>query len=110
MAKKQSAFPRRATLSRIMRYIRPHLPALLLSLLLALVTVALTLYIPILVGRAVDCIVGAGQVDFDALKDTLMTMALCILVTAGAQWVQSILNNRVTYAVVRDIRRDAFGI
>ena len=109
MAKKQSAFPRRATLSRIMRYIRPHLPALLLSLLLALVTVALTLYIPILVGRAVDCIVGAGQVDFDALKDTLMTMALCILVTAGAQWVQSILNNRVTYAVVRDIRRDAFA-
>ena len=109
MAKKQSAFPRRATLSRIMRYIRPHLPALLLSLLLALVTVALTLYIPILVGRAVDCIVGAGQVDFDALKDTLVTMALCILVTAGAQWVQSILNNRVTYAVVRDIRRDAFA-
>jgi len=107
MAKKGT--PRRAVLSRVMRYIRPHLPALLLSLLLTLVTVALTLYIPILVGRAVDCIVAAGQVDFAQLKDTLTVMALCILITAAAQWAQSILNNRVTYACVRDIRRDAFA-
>ena len=109
MAKKTRNYSRRTVLFRVMRYIRPHLPALLLSLLLTLITVALTLYIPILVGRAVDCIVAAGQVDFAALKDTLITMALCILITAGAQWAQSILNNRVTYATVRDIRRDAFA-
>jgi len=109
MAKKTRNYSRRSVLLRVMRYIRPHLPALLLSLLLTLVSVALTLYIPILVGRAVDCIVAAGQVDFISLKDTLITMAVCILITAGAQWAQSILNNRVTYASVRDIRRDAFA-
>ena len=109
MAKKLEKASRRAVLSRIMRYIRPHLPILLLSLLLALVTVALTLYMPILVGRAVDCIVTAGQVDFGALKDILFVMAICIALTAAAQWTQSILNNRVTYATVRDIRRDAFA-
>ena len=109
MAKKKPSFSRRVVLRRIMRYIRPHLPALLLSLLLALITVALTLYIPILVGRAIDCIAGTGQVNFTALKDTLLVMAVCILVTAGAQWLQSILNNRVTYSVVRDIRSDAFA-
>ena len=109
MAKKSRSYSRRAVLLRVMRYIRPHLPALLLSLLMTIVSVALTLYIPILVGRAVDCIVAPGQVDFAALRDTLFTMAVCILVTAGAQWAQSILNNRVTYASVRDIRRDAFA-
>ena len=109
MAKKTGKFSRRAVLLRIMRYIRPHLPVLLLSLLLTLITVALTLYIPILVGRAVDCIVSAGQVDFGTLKHVLTVMAVCIALTAAAQWLQSILNNRVTYATVRDIRRDAFA-
>ena len=103
------AYSRRAVLSRVMRYIRPHLPALLLSLALSLITVALTLYVPILVGRSVDCIIGPGQVDFDALGRTLTTIAVCIALTAAAQWAQSLLNNRVTYAAVRDIRRDAFA-
>ncbi|MGN0776218.1 MAG: ABC transporter transmembrane domain-containing protein, partial [Candidatus Ventricola sp.] len=99
----------RAVLSRVMRYIRPHLPKLLFSLVLALIVVALTLYVPILVGRAIDCIIGAGQVDFAALTRVLAAIALCIALTAAAQWLQSDLNNRVTYATVRDIRRDAFA-
>ena len=106
MAKKPAV--QRDVLRRVMRYIRPHLPKLLLSLLLALVSVALTLYVPILVGRAIDCIVGPGQVDFGALRAVLTTLAVCVVLTAAAQWVQSDLNNRVTYDTVRDIRRDAF--
>ncbi|MBQ2948664.1 MAG: ABC transporter ATP-binding protein [Clostridia bacterium] len=102
-------FSRRATLRRVMRYIRPHLPRLLVSLALALVTVALTLYIPILVGRGVDSIIGPGQVDFDSLAHTLLVIGVCTLLTAIAQWAQSHLNNRVTYDTVRDIRRDAFS-
>ncbi len=114
MAKKtskkgKSLFAQRDVLARVMRYIRPHLPSLLAALLLALVVVALTLYVPILIGRAIDCIVSAGQVDFDALSRTLIGIAVCIGLTAAAQWLQSELNNRVTYAVVRDIRRDAFA-
>ena len=100
---------RRAVLRRVLRYIRPHLGKLAASLLLALVIVALTLYVPILVGRAIDCIVGAGQVDFVSLRQILVTIAGCIVATAAAQWLQSELNNRVTYDAVRDIRRDAFA-
>ena len=107
MAKKPAA--QRAVLLRVMRYIRPHLGKLLLSLLLSLVTVALTLYVPILVGRAIDCIVGPGQVDFAALSAILTTLAVCVAITAAAQWAQSGLNNRITYDTVRDIRRDAFA-
>ncbi len=101
--------PRRAVLKRVLRYIRPHLNKLAASILLALVIVALTLYVPILVGRAIDCIVGKGQVDFETLKDTLLLIAACVGATSIAQWLQSELNNRVTYDAVRDIRRDAFA-
>ena len=101
--------PRRAVLKRVLRYIRPHLLKLAASLLLALIIVAFTLYVPILVGRAIDCIVGAGQVDFASLRQILVAIAACIAATAAAQWLQSELNNRVTYDAVRDIRRDAFA-
>ena len=111
MAKKQSLpkGTRRAVLARIMRYIRPHLPLLIASLALALIVVALTLYVPILVGRAIDCIVAPGQVDFTALRAVLIAVGVCIAATSAAQWLQSELNNRITYATVRDIRRDAFA-
>ena len=101
--------PRRAVLARVLRYIRPHLGKLAASLLLALVIVALTLYAPILVGRAIDCMIGAGQVDFISLRQILISIAACIGATAISQWLQSELNNRVTYDAVRDIRRDAFA-
>lgn len=111
MAKKQTLpkGARRAVLLRIMRYIRPHLPLLIASLALALAVVVLTLYVPILIGRAIDCIVAPGQVDFAALRGVLAVVAACIATAAAAQWLQSELNNRITYATVRDIRRDAFA-
>ena len=98
-----------ATLRRVLRYIRPYLPMLALSLLLALVTVALTLYVPILVGRAVDCLLGVGAVDFAALRTVLVTIGACVLLTAAAQWVMNVINNKITYLTVQDIRRDAFA-
>ncbi len=107
--KKKKPAAQRAVLRRVLAYIRPHMPLVALSLLLSLVSVALTLYVPILVGRAIDCIVGPGEVRFDALLPILKTIAVCVLVTAGAQWLQNELNNRVTYNTVRDIRRDAFA-
>ena len=98
-----------ATMRRVLRYIRPYLPMLALSLVLALITVALTLYIPILVGRAVDCLLGVDAVDFAALRTVLLTIGVCVLLTAAAQWVMNVINNRITFLTVQDIRRDAFA-
>ncbi len=104
----QNAAAQAAVMRRVMRYIRPHASALMLSLLLSLVSVALTLYVPILVGDAVNCIVDKGLVDFETLGAILTKIMICVLLTAAAQWWQGVLNNRVTYDTVRDIRRDAF--
>ena len=107
--KKPSIASQGVVLRRVLRYIKPHMPLLVLSLVLCLISVALTLYVPILVGRAVDCIVGQGQVNFDALTPILTTIAVCVIITAAAQWVMNALHNRITYDTVRDIRRDAFA-
>ncbi|MBQ7785798.1 MAG: ABC transporter ATP-binding protein [Clostridia bacterium] len=104
----KSSFSRRAVLGRVLSYIRPHMNKLVVSLFLALIVVALTLYVPILIGRAIDCITSAGQVDFPALAQILALIFACIAVTGAAQWLQNELNNRITYDTVRDIRRDAF--
>ena len=106
---KRSIASQSATLRRVLRYIRPHMPKVLLSLALALLSVALTLYVPILVGRAIDCLTGAGQVDFAALAPILTTIAVCVVLTSAAQWIMKEMNNRITYDTVRDIRRDAFA-
>ena len=98
-----------AVLRRVLQYIGPHVSLVALSLALCLISVALTLYVPILVGRAVDCIVGPNAVDFAALTPILMTIAVCIVITAAAQWVMNALHNSITYDTVRDIRRDAFA-
>ena len=107
-ASQQAPAARRATLRRVLRYLRHYLPLLILSLLLAAVTVALTLYVPILTGEAVDRIVGPGEVDFAGLARIALTIGICVGVTSLAQWIMSVCNNRVTFCVVRDIRRDAF--
>ena len=85
--KKPSIASQGAVMRRVLRYIGPHVSLVVLSLALCLISVALTLYVPILVGRAVDCIVGKGQVRFDALTPILMTIAVCVIITAAAQWV-----------------------
>jgi ATP-binding cassette subfamily B protein len=79
------------------------------SLFCAFLTVVFTLYIPILIGRAIDCIVGAGKVDFKTMGVILTQMGIVILVTAAAQWVMSHINNQITYRVVKDIRTQAFN-
>ena len=107
--KKPSLASQGAVMRRVLRYIGPHLSLVALSLALCLISVALTLYVPILVGRAVDCIVGPNAVDFAALKPILLTIAVCIVVTAAAQWLMNALHNRIAYDTVRDIRRDAFA-
>ena len=107
--KKPSIASQGAVMRRVLRYIGPHVSLVVLSLALCLISVALTLYVPILVGRAVDCIVGPNAVNFAALKPILLTIAVCIVVTAAAQWLMNALHNRITYDTVRDIRRDAFA-
>ena len=107
--KKPSIASQGAVMRRVLRYIGPHVSLVVLSLALCLISVALTLYVPSLVGRAVDCIVGPNAVDFAALKPILLTIAVCIVVTAAAQWLMNALHNRITYDTVRDIRRDAFA-
>ncbi len=98
----------RETIHNVLRYIRRYWSYLILSLLLAMVTVALTLYIPILTGNAVDHIVGRGQVDFDVILIIGKKIAVAIALTMVAQWVMNVCNNKITYGVVRDIRGDAF--
>ena len=106
MAKKQEK-ARPGTLLRVLRYIGRYKLLLPLSLLFALVTVALTLYIPIIVGEVIDEI-GKETISFTVIADKLGLAAILILATALAQWLMSTINNRVAYHVVRDIREDAF--
>lgn len=97
-----------SVLSKILRRVRRYLPGIILSLLLATVYVVMSLYIPILVGRAIDLIVDAGNVDFEAMSRELAGVAICAAVAALAQWCMNELNNRITYAVTRDMRNEAF--
>ncbi len=97
------------TIQRILHYIRHYRGHVILSILLAAVTVVLTLYIPILTGQAVDTIVGPGEVDWTTLLQILERMGFMILVTAFAQWVMNHINNVVTFRVVQDIRTKAFN-
>ncbi len=96
------------TLKKVFRYIRRYIPVLVCSILLAAVTVALTLYFPVLTGNAIDLILKKGQVDFSGIRDILVRAAVAVVFTALAQWLMNICNNRMTYGIVRDIRRDAF--
>ena len=97
------------TIVKLMRYIRRYIPLLVISLVLAGVTVALTLYFPILVGRAIDLILDKGKVDFEGIKDILTKAGIAVMVAAGAQWLTNVCNNKMTYNIVRDIRKDAFA-
>ena len=97
------------TLKRILLYIRPYTALVILSLLLSALTVGLTLYIPILTGRGVDCIVGEGQVDFKGLMAVITGILISIAITAAAQWIMNHINNKITYRIVRDLRIQAFG-
>lgn len=96
------------TMIKVLGYMKRYIPVLILSLALSIVTVALTLYFPILTGRAIDLIVGKGKVDFAAMKGILEKAAVIVVIAAVAQWLTNVCNNKMTYNIVRDIRRDAF--
>ena len=98
----------RQTLRRILRYIRPYWPLVILSLLLSALTVGLTLYVPILTGRGVDYIIGKDQVNFTGLLAVITGILISVAVTAVAQWIMNHINNKITYRVVRDLRVQAF--
>ena len=95
-------------LKKVLRRIRRYWGSLIVSLILATIYVVMTLYIPILVGNAIDCIVDAGRVDFAAMAGYLQGVVICAAVAALSQWLMSQLNNRMTYQVTRDIRNEAF--
>lgn len=97
------------TMKRVLKYIRKYTPALVLSLLLAGLTVLLTLYIPILTGNAVDLIIGERQVDMPDIFAIMKKIAIVMIITAVGQWVMNTCNNYITYHVIRDIRTDAFA-
>ena len=107
MAKKMDA-GQTQTLKKVLRYMKPYRFFLLLSVILAAITVASTLYLPLLIGKAVDCIVGKDNVNFDGLIAVLIKMAVMIGITALAQWIMNVCNNKLTYQIVRDIRNEAF--
>ena len=97
-----------ATAGKVLRYLRHYRLLFALSLLLAIIVTALTLYLPILTGDAIDLIIAPGQVDFEALSPLLLRGVIIIAITALCQWLMNICNNRITFGVVRRLRRDAF--
>ena len=95
-------------LKKVLHRIRKYWVSLIAALLLATVNVVMTLYIPSLVGTAIDCIVDAGHVDFARMSVHLRNVLICAVVAGAAQWLMSELNNRMTFRITRDIRNDAF--
>lgn len=96
------------TIKRVGKLLLPYLHYLILSLVFAVITVGFTLYAPILIGDAVDFIVGKGQVDFGKILQILVKLAVIIGVTSMAQWLMNLCNNQITYRVVKDVRMNAF--
>lgn len=98
----------KGTIIKILKYLKPYWFWAAMSLIFAAATVLLTLYLPILIGNAVDCIVDSANVDFDGILKIMLTMGIVIVLTALFQWLMNTINNRITYSVVKDIRKRAF--
>ena len=98
----------RGTLKRVLSYVKKYPLSLAFTLLFSAITVAFTLYIPVLIGDGIDRIAGVGKVDFAALKKIFVKIGLSLSVAAVSQWLSSVLNNRLAFHVVEDMRREAF--
>lgn len=107
MANQKTTY-KKTTLIRVLSYIKPYSIYLIFSLLMTAVNVALTLYVPILIGDSIDYIIGKGHVDFTLVFSTLVRFGIVVGATAIAQWFMRIFNNKITYCVVRDIRVETF--
>lgn len=99
----------KGTIPKVWRYIRRYRLLLILSMLFAAATVAMTLYLPILIGNAIDLIVSPGHVDFPGIRSLLIKISIIAGCTGLTQWLMNMLNNRITYHVIRDVRQEAFG-
>jgi len=99
---------RKDTIKQMLGYVKKHSLFVILSILFAAVSVALTLYVPILTGEAIDYILEPKKVNFDEIIRILLKIGMCVGITGVAQWIMNICNNRITYHVVHDIRKDAF--
>ncbi len=108
MAAGEGKSSQKATLGKVLHYIRHYWFYLVLSIVMAAVTVTLTLYLPILTGQVIDLILEKGKVDFAGVFQILQRMAVVIAVTAAAQWIMNVCNNKMTYRIVQDIRNEAF--
>ena len=106
--KKEKRQGQMETLKKVFHYMKHYILILILSIILATITVALTLYFPILTGKAIDFILAKGKVDFAGILSLAKEGILIIAITALAQWIMNMCNNRMTYNIVRDIRKDAF--
>ncbi|MBQ8518901.1 MAG: ABC transporter ATP-binding protein [Agathobacter sp.] len=98
----------RRMVRKVLRYMKKYIPLLVISILLATVTVAMTLYFPILTGNALDLIIETGEVDFAGITEIIKKAIVVIAISAVAQWIMNVCNNRMTYHIVMDIRKDAF--
>lgn len=99
---------KKETWRRLLSYLKKYLPLLVCTVLLAGITVVLSLYIPILCGRVIDCMTDKGAVDFDMITVNLVKIAVAATLCGVLQWVMNTVNNRITFSVIRDVRRDAF--
>ena len=107
MSKSQNRAPK-GTLRRVLSYLKGYRIFLFLSLLLTVASVLLTLYLPVLLGNAIDCIVGQDRVDFDTINRLFIQAVIIIGATALFQWLMNVCNNKTTFGIVRNIRNDAF--
>ena len=97
-----------STFFKVLKYLKKYLPLFIISLILTLTVVALTLYVPILIGQAIDLAVGKDQVDINGIGVILIQIGACIAFTAVFQWVINVINNRMVYGIVRNVRHEAF--
>ena len=96
------------TLKKVLRYVSKYHFLIALSMILAVLTALLSLYVPILAGNAIDLLTGKGAVNFQKVTQILVKIAICVLGISFAQWYMNRINNRITFNVVRDVRKDAF--
>lgn len=106
--KEKKPVSNRKTWLRLFKYLKKYTPLMILTIILSAAVVLISLYIPILCGRAIDCMVGAGQVDFDGIAENLVKIAIGAFVCGIIQWIMNSISNRITYSVICDVRRDAF--
>jgi len=97
------------TWRRLFNYLKKYIPLLIFTVLLSMATVVLSLYIPILCGKAIDSMIGEGNVDFEVMTEILIRISVCACLCGVFQWIMNFINNKITYSVVRDVRRDAFA-